>query len=931
MSSDIIDYGDLLIDYMDEIVKNIPNFSGFNWTPSDNNNIVLSSTGSKIDTTSEITNNILSFNNLTALNAADIYRTISELSAEHLSLFSPKIEIYRRLPSYLSVTDDGVKSNEIGNYIYKKFDFIDGSNILGSSIEDINKKIFEGTRGMGLAAITDASWELEPSADAYEQNTERYDFLGKTTAGVSSFKINFKFDSAMTFFGNNNELVSKFMRDPVNNIKEMVRNGIEGNDITRNYAYLMFLSDFTTNNNTANLDSNRNNDSNHFLIKVGYSPVTYDIDTVIQDVNKRELIKKFNSLLLNYEDYINLVFECKLSKYDFEFAKDNSLKLSCQFIGVVRQGSLRDLYSNRTNEMNFFNALYSNETSTKLKRYKKVSNLIDKYNSLKKFGCDVDRIVTNLNTVAYGYKTYEEIQAEFEEINNELQQERINNLSNFLTDVNINLIVFPNTITGRLTTNPFAGDGASTGIPALNKYYSTITDLTSSLFDSNLLDSQTKLSIKYNDYVTVQPSTTEELLKKASGEVASNFEGAEKLGSFVGTSVNGVTISTKDTVIPFFFFGDLVDNIIKRFKNYHNGLSSKDLYKNFTCFMPNLTLYKRSRNISNNIIPLGQPNSKININAAFIPITMDLWRKWCHENIIKKQRKYYHLLDLLNDLKKLLNSAINYKTELIIENEPILKNLGNRPLSYSSFYETKYEIQQGKFNDFLIKNTIKEPSFTGDITVFIFQTLNKTFINPTLEIESVNFCGYTSEIITNDFEDIRNIVSTSDDADSSDTHILSGGVYEKDIKNKIVHFFIGNQIGLAKDFSFTNNPAPRAREIALGEDKGSVIGFKSINYLSVTIKLAGSNFFRPMEVIYVHPHYTFGEPFDNTFNMSNILNIGGYYIIQKISSNFTTKGAYETTIEAKYYVQAQTEALKKKCEELLVDFEASWIADSPSP
>lgn len=932
MSSDILDYGDLLIDYMDEIVKNIPNFNG-SWNPSVNKNLVLSNDDISINTTAEITNKLLSFNNIVGLNAEEIYRTISELSIEDLNLFSPNIQIYRRVPSYLSVNEDGVKSNEIGNYIYKKFDFIDGSNILGIENEeprrgrgrvvprtDIDKEIFEGRRGAGLATITDASWELEPSADAYEQNTEKFDFLGKTTAGISTFSINFKFDSPMTFFGNNSDLISKFMRDPVNSIEEMNRLGIEGNEITRNYAYLMFLSDFTQNNNSATIDANRNNESFHFLIKVGYSPLTYNIDDIISDTKKRDIIKKFNSLLLNYEDYINLVFECKLSTYDFEFAKDNSLKLKCKFIGIVRQGSLRDLYSNRTNEMNFFNSLYSGAISTKLQRYKKVSNLIDKYNSLKRYGCDVDetlRIARNdellrssLPGALFNFQTYEEIQSEYEQLNNELQQERINNLSNFLTDVNINLLVFTS---GEQTRN------------LLFPYKETIINNTSSLFNSNLITPITKASIKIDSYTSASILSNEELLKRASGESTFNVAGAESLSNLTSGEI---VIKAVDTTIPFFFFGDLVDNIIKKFKLYHSTLPSNDLYKNFTCFMPNLTVYKRTRNMGSSIYKMIENEaSKQIINAAFVPITMDLWRKWCHENIIKKQRKYYHLLDLLNDLKKLLTSAINYKTQLIIDNEPILKSLGNRPLLYSSFYETKYDIQKGQFTNFLQTTTNKNRITTGDTEVNIFRSLNLSTINPLTDPEPVNLCGYTTEIITNDFDNLGSLVASDDSADSSNSYILSAGNYEKDVKNKIAHFFIGNQLGLAKDFSFTNNPAPRAREIAL-EDGNTAIGFKNINYLSVTIRLVGSNFFRPMEIIYVHPHYTFGEPFDNSFNMSNILNIGGYYVIQKISSNFSTKGVYETTIEAKYYVHAQNEALKKKCDSLLKELESIWKRDS---
>ena len=365
--------------------------------------------------------------------------------------------------------------------------------------------------------------------------------------------------------------------------------------------------------------------------------------------------------------------------------------------------------------------------------------------------------------------------------------------------------------------------------------------------------------------------------------------------------------------------------------------------------MPNLKVHKRSLNIKDPNGNNAGPNSfgqttryrtnsfgtssgiVVDINAAYVPISMELWRKWTHDNIVKRQKQYYHLFDLLNDLKTLLTQAINYRTDKIIEREPKMKLMGRKPLIYSTFYQSTYEIAPntnavGSNNNSLINtyfSTLGTPfislSLPSSIQLNKLINLNNSLLlSPQGNLKTVYLVGYTGEAITGLQQDqiYATDIKTGDRATS---YITSAGDYATDMKLGIAHFFVGNQMGLAKTFTFGSDATPNGREMALADSKQENRDFKSYQYNNVDIKVVGGSFFRPMEMVYVHPHYTFGSPFDKQITISNLLNIGGYYQIFKVASSFNSKGVYETTLTCKYYIKAQTAANVDKCDSSITD------------
>ena len=915
-----INYSDFFIDYIDGFVdkttvdKHATNgYKPFNPTP----NLIFSTqnaedTGQEsipydsipIDTISQINSSILTSKNIVSLDKEEVYDLISRLTIDDLSLFSPKIEIHRRLPSYMTLDSD--KSNENSNYVYKKLDFVDGwssYDIKNLTVTDsdgnqyytnpqtnIVTDILNGNSGVGVAAITEASWQLVGSSAGLQGTSEIYDYLNKIGATVTNFNINFKFDSIATFFGNsqnNSELITNFLKDPKTYLQEMSDRQIEGNNITRNYAYLMFFGDMTADENIDNsLKPENNEEAYTFLISVGYSPLSYPISSIlIEDSDRKERLTKFNSFLLQYPNYFNLVFKAFLSEYSFEFPVDNSINLKSRFEGNVVQGSLNEIFASRRPDFNYVSILedmaVNSERATNPQLQKELNDarqiikdnqqLLNEFEVLTKAGC--------LTGNQYSEQFKQKLANDLKEAKIKIQNVQEKSWSYFLTGISMHRIIQDN------------------GGTVFEEWQNSI------------IDSQNSASVPQNDLraeklrlVTLEP------IDKYTGKTQAQIELDPQKIKDEASSGQTKTEIYSTTQIPFFFFGDLVNNTVENFKQYHNRDESpnKNKYDDIYVTMPNVQIYQRT--IKEN--QFGTKSRIKNINAAYIPISTYLFRSWVYKNIIVKQRQYYHLFDILNDFKLLLTEAINYKTDEIVEKEPTLRKLKGQPLNYVTFYNTSFEVND---NSVGVVKTATELIHGQD--KIVFNGIEIPDESSTTDAKKIIYLsGFTKEILFSNSELLQNIYqNTITEEDQSTTKITSAGDYSKDMKLGIVHFFIGNQLGLAKTFSFNSGPPPNTKEQQTINEKRTNTEVRSIRYNDVEIKIVGGNFFRPTEIIYVHPHYSFGEPFDKKITMSNILNIGGYYQIIEINSNFTSNGKYETTLKAKFLIQAQAQGKEDRC------------------
>jgi len=115
----------------------------------------------------------------------------------------------------------------------------------------------------------------------------------------------------------------------------------------------------------------------------------------------------------------------------------------------------------------------------------------------------------------------------------------------------------------------------------------------------------------------------------------------------------------------------------------------------------------------------------------------------------------------------------------------------------------------------------------------------------------------------------------------------------EDRKKGIYHYDIGRDTGLIKKISFKKADTPGLKE-ARQADLGGLSQLREV--YNCDISMVGNNLYIPGMRVYVNPPYGLGNP-SQTNTAANLLGLGGYYDIVKISSSISRGGQYVTDLE----------------------------------
>lgn len=283
--------------------------------------------------------------------------------------------------------------------------------------------------------------------------------------------------------------------------------------------------------------------------------------------------------------------------------------------------------------------------------------------------------------------------------------------------------------------------------------------------------------------------------------------------------------------------------------------------------------------------------SPMRLPIACIPINFDTFLLWYKDNIVAKQRKNYVIRDFISD----------FFTQLVI---PTLQ--GN---STSNKIGRKYNV------------------FFDQRTVYSYQGNTGGVISPTL-------LGPNRSISTGLLEPVSqyDTYSTTTPADHNIIFISLkpadpdslGRFYEsveKDRKENISHFWVGDTRGLIKSIKFK-----RVEQPGLKEAKATKESFIPLNQLrdlyNVDITMFGNHYYYPGDTIFIHPQNSIlGEPYTNG-TISNIMGIGGYYDVIKVSTNIG-EGGYETKLDCVWVCSGEqfveSEVLKSQACKVIAD------------
>ena len=323
-----------------------------------------------------------------------------------------------------------------------------------------------------------------------------------------------------------------------------------------------------------------------------------------------------------------------------------------------------------------------------------------------------------------------------------------------------------------------------------------------------------------------------------------------------------------DLEIPFFYLGDLIDEVVGHVGNLVNkSKGSLQILLSEVELLDPLQMYQiaqvkipcpndKSKEIVRAITDIDPMRYKdlsgisFTINIGSIPISLEFFQEWFINNVVKGQASKYNLLRFIKTVcSSLIAKAFN---SICFEGGP----------QFSLRFDT------ATFNF--------DRSFAGEIVNV--DTLAKSKTNA-----QKNDCG---ELIANKPQTVPAFVVSS-----MDSKPLTGD-YVHDLRRGIYHYYLGASCGIAKSIKFNRTGIPYYREARL-QRTSALSALQLREMYNVNIEMVGNTIHRNGQYIYVNP-VAIGAGSLKTKgtlpNLARLLGIGGYYMVTAVSHTVSSAG-----------------------------------------
>lgn len=297
-------------------------------------------------------------------------------------------------------------------------------------------------------------------------------------------------------------------------------------------------------------------------------------------------------------------------------------------------------------------------------------------------------------------------------------------------------------------------------------------------------------------------------------------------------------------VINFVFFGDLIDSVIKVYKE--NNTEEADQF-GFVL----------------GTIPIFDPVSGeyVSVPLADIPISLNYYENWFRKNVINSNSNFLSMQFFLSSIcKKMISN--------------IVKNIKFNDVS-SILPRTNYLSGVGKNTKLVgrveLSNSKKSAKSSELSNVFSsIEMINATKVK---DIKQYNIL-YTSLYGSRDLT----------------------GQYSKDVGRNIFHLFAGAARGIIKNISFerTNQPGMREARIA-GSANLANRNLLFSDFYKSRITMFGNTIFKPGMIVYVNTKALGVSNSNESESKTKFLGLGGYYTVINVDSVIES-GKYETEI-----------------------------------
>ena len=311
------------------------------------------------------------------------------------------------------------------------------------------------------------------------------------------------------------------------------------------------------------------------------------------------------------------------------------------------------------------------------------------------------------------------------------------------------------------------------------------------------------------------------------------------------------TSSTEDgkVRIPFFYFGDLIDALMNVLRAEYGGQKNKKAIRtlNRIDFIMGSTVFTRRD-------PKTKKKISFTVNLANIPISLDLFKIWFQDNVVRTQTPRYTLITIFKDVLSQL----------------VLSGLGDGCFG---------AVEQNAVPGILPVTT---PLAKGGKPRIPKRGARCRKISP-----SIPHLPESSRMPAQKLQNIVYFFAREDQID-----YLTGQQSDNQSQG-IYHLKIGRNKGLIKNVQFTKTDFPFQREARLVNQAEEINddGYLREKY-DATITMVGNTLFHPGQMIYIDPRVP-----GATKNQARVLGFSGYYFVHEVSHTVSNE-FYQTEIKA---------------------------------
>ena len=320
----------------------------------------------------------------------------------------------------------------------------------------------------------------------------------------------------------------------------------------------------------------------------------------------------------------------------------------------------------------------------------------------------------------------------------------------------------------------------------------------------------------------------------------------------------------KNERISFFYMADLVYFLLDPI--YANGPPEEQLKALLSSFTVDIPY-----------------SGDVSLNIGEIPIEIEVFTKWYKDEIIDKE------LDSISFLEFIKRFTFYIMTTI--------------------FSEVCIDQQQHKRLSFMNAaiNSVKKLNASGNKVGYMedFLTVQSPIINIDPKYSSgllplKTSAGILGNLDPTDFVQYLLIYPHH----RPGTH-KGRAIALEDAKRGVHHLYIGSSKGILKNVSFSKTDIQYLRESRmLTQGENGLLQLSSL--YRANIKMVGNTIFYPGMLLYLNPFgfggFDFGLPHQGpgtleSPNLSNIMGIGGYQKVVKVSSSISESGKFETDVE----------------------------------